>query len=352
MSSSITLTGDLQRRIHEYKDDIKSLNQQIDTLTETHDLTTALRYIPMALKDASYTSKIFDEQTRALVDSLRLQEDLMQRINRESDKFSMKALRNNIQIAEMQLDADKHRGRMTRNQREQVEKLQLANQRLSIEEMRNQLEVMQVKQNGYNQEKEQLERIKLSYQDRLFTAKDSYQDELQSLRGLIRNKQSLIEQHTQSLKSEYDERLLLYDQYLKDMRALDKGTQQKIIKETGGIPLEGMQEIHETGSSTPSIRSKIFDDFERSVLGKRGFDVGTRFVPETGLYTLHRGEAVIPSRENTTRKHSSVDVNVKLDGGVSIDVTRASTDDLTWISEKVSKAVRAGLMSGVDTVYD
>jgi hypothetical protein len=99
-------------------------------------------------------------------------------------------------------------------------------------------------------------------------------------------------------------------------------------KVTSQIGTKPLQDILREVTSTPQVKRPAFIP--------QFFARGTNYVPSTGLYTLHKGEAVIPS--NRASEGESYQININVTGNT---ITK---DTLADVAKEVGRAVDKSLI--------
>jgi hypothetical protein len=97
-----------------------------------------------------------------------------------------------------------------------------------------------------------------------------------------------------------------------------------------------------TGNKAPKISNvtsksvtkgvEMLTGFNLNNLIRGSFATGTPYVPETGLYQLHKGEAVIPRNENTGG--DTIQINITVSGGETSD-----------LASRIAREVQRGLIN-------
>jgi len=214
--SDETIRG-LRIELEKLPKEIEELNIQLGRMQEARRYQLALRYIPYALKSASYASRIFDERVRALVDSIRIQRREIDRLSHANQIYSMQQTKNNLEMMKIQLAASYRRGRMTREEKARMKELERANLELRIAETTNQLEIDKIRAGGLKKEEERLELIKMEYQDRLFTIMDTYEEDVKKMEEMIQYKKILLETHRTDLEIALDKSRELWEAYYRNL---------------------------------------------------------------------------------------------------------------------------------------
>lgn len=192
--------GRLKEQLKILPEEIEELTNQLSRMQEARNYQLALRYIPFALKSAAYASRIFDERVRALVDSIRIQRNEIDKLRQASELYSLQQTKNNLEMMKIELAASYRRGRLTREEKARLEELKRENLKLRISETENQIKMDEIKQGGLSKEEQRLEQIKMEYQDRLFTIMDTYEQDVKKLQKTIQIKENLLNTHQEDLK--------------------------------------------------------------------------------------------------------------------------------------------------------
>lgn len=341
--ASMDLVDQITDRIAQYKDEAEDLRESIADLEEIHDLQTALRFIPFALKDAAYTTHIFDESIQALVDSIRIQRDEIQKLNEVNKSYAQGSLANSIRILELQMKADRRRGRSTRAERDELRELETENKKFRLEQMKNQFKISDIKEKGLTKELADLDKIKRSYQVRLMIATDTFESERAALEVQLGNKLELIKQHAANVVEEYKSAYTSYITWMTAMNAASPGVKGK-LKETEFGATGGRLDIY-------ALLHGILGMGSNPLLGQG--QTGLSYVPKTGVYKLHEGETV--KTKGASNLGGGGRVTIDLSGNLNVNLTKnigAGDDPEAWVAKKISDGIRRGLIkTDIETMY-
>jgi len=303
----------LTARIAQYKRERDDLQGQKDTLMATHQYTEALRYIPMALEDASYMSKIFDERTRALVDSIRIQRDELKKLADANEDLSFASQKASLEMLKIQQSAASNRGRMTREEKDRLKELEATQLDLRIKEMENDLAATKIKREGLSQEEAELEKIKMAYGEKVYVIQDAYNKEVISLQSSIDAKNALILSHETAIDQVYTNIQLLIqgkldaiDAYTKEWSEKMKAyyasvTGESLSATTAKTKTQAIKDVMTKGGSIFDVMHGIKDIIQppkptapaAPVVPKWKYQQGG-LVQETAPALVHKGEFVIP----------------------------------------------------------
>jgi hypothetical protein len=310
----------LQNQLSNYNTALKNsqenfnkLTSQRTEMTTLHPLQNDLRYISMGLQDATYSSKIFNDATRELVDSIREQHEEIDSLNRVNQIYNMEQNKNTLEIMRIEYDAMGHRGRMTRDQKQTIEELERANMGLRISTAENQLQIDQATMNLDPLEK-RLDQTKLWYDEEIFIIQDTYNKELTALNDKITAEQKLLNDNYEKIK-DINAKILQNDIDTYNARSSLYGVSPQV-----------------SGFNLPSWVPKL--------------QTGIDYVPHTGPYILHQGEKVVSKNQNKT----SGIINLKVDiAPWTINVT--DNTDIQTLTRRIELAIQSGLINGVTTTY-
>lgn len=280
------------------------METQRQAFVDTHKYTEALRYIPMALQDASYSTKIFDVATQNLVNNIRAHTNAIKALQDQSDAYSISEQQNSLAIMKIQYGAMGSRHGLTRDEKQQIDELEKANYGLRISIAENTLATDKIKYESLNREQIQLDQIKMKYDEIIYTITNGYMNDLAALDLNLKEKRLLIQSYC-------DDVIKMYSNI--------GAAQGMTTTATGGTP------------ATP--------------LGYHGtipfwkYDTGG-FVQETGLALVHKGEYVIPRSGVHAGGGGSSQVSQNVSIVIHADLHK-DVDVETW-----GRQLGAGLASG------
>jgi len=351
------LVDRLQNRMELYDSDLRRLSEQKNILESTHDLKEALHYIPLALKDSAYASGIFDEQTKALVNSIRIQRGEIENLTDANNIYSSKIQGNQLQALKIQLSAMDRRGRMTRDEKKQLENLEREDLQYRIKSLENTNKIDKIKQNSLTLEEARLDKIRTAYTDQVRVITDSHGQELQVMESAISYKELLIDEYTGYIENASQNALNAWQVFYDEWLAMDAEMRSKLVS---GYGLElpdkptyatGTKGISDLSSSSDAVSGSIplWKRNEPGVNDLLGYQHGTPYVPETGIYQLHRGEAVIPRSENRSAVNRTVKVEMP---PITVNATLQDLTDVESFGNKMGQAIAAGLVSGCTSNFE
>jgi len=343
-----------------YKNELADLYSQQNVLTQVHEYNEALKFIPYALKNATYDTYIFDESTRALVDSIRIQTDEIKRLQDATNEYTMIQRANSIETMQIQLSGMEHRGRLTRSEQSRLKELQKIDLEYKISTTQNQQSIEQIKQNGLNADEIRLEDIVMAYNTTLYQLTDTYKKDYDALSQNISDKQSIIKLYNETfIPSQYkilvDEQNLFNEQYNKTMRQQTIDEQTELTKRLA-IYVESQREIllarrattlgqlEQVTQSNPfqsfmSFIPKFWENWlPQHALGG--------FVTQTHPAIVHKGENIIPA--NQVNRPTAVYVKVE---PITVHNYNYDKTDTAQLAQKLQLAVQQGLISGITTRY-
>jgi hypothetical protein len=378
-SEQTLLLGQLQQRQALYNKELEQLKSQREIMIATHGYQEALHYIPLALDDATYSSKIFDETTRALVDSIRIQREEIKKLDQANQAFSLSEQSNSLEMMQIQLSAMDHRGRMTREEKQRMQELDRLNLQLRIGEQQNSIQIEQIRQGGLTAEEERLDRIKTGYDEQIRVTEDAYNRELKALDLNIEGKGLLLSEYQTAIntvntninnaqktfweeyhKIETNNQLtdtfkakFFADQKLKIIIDSQKNILKAQMATTiGQLPTATpMQQLIPKGFLSQVFKILGFgtdiDAYLKQFYGITHLQTGIDYVPRTKPYILHKGEAVITAGQNKNVRNP---VQVKVDP-ITVYANITDNTDVQTLVRKLELAIQSGLVEGITTSY-
>ena len=392
------LLPELIARTHLYERELTQLTTQKEIIEQTHAWNEALRYIPMALEDATYTSKIYNAtingtyyNIQALVDSIRIQRDEIQRLQDVNDAYSLSSQKNSLQEMIIQRAAMNQRHGMTRTQKRMMAELQKTDLDYRIAMQQNQIQINTIKQGGLTADERNLDSIKMGLNEQVYLANDAYQRELSALQLQIDAKNLLITSHKDTIKTVYgnintltlekqaellymertfneEEKKLFADLYGQSIpNALTKSimmmnlwrlAQKANVSETAignvinranrlfPVTPTNTQEIIENAMETPTPQpsTQKTPGFWETLFANMTFLQGGGIIERTGMAVVHKGETVIPANKSGgTLSVSPITVNLNAKLTSNIDINR--------LGQKLAEAVASGIITGVESKY-
>jgi len=221
---------------------IDQWNAEINKAKDIHLLNEDVRYMSMGLKDASYAMKIHNSETRNLVDSIRNYRDEIEELNRANQMLTIQENKNNIESMKIQLNAMDHRGRMTRNEKNKLKDIERANLELRINLAENQNEIDE-KTLDLSPLEERFELMSMWYDEELYLIKNTYAEEVAALQKKIDDERAL---YNQSLRDKAD--------YMLKLNSLTGTSNVPVIygppaPSSGRIPLSGTASSNNVNAS-------------------------------------------------------------------------------------------------------
>ena len=365
ISDQSTLLLELTQRQSLYNDELTQLKAQRDSFMAIHEYTETLHYIPMALEDATYTTRIYNAtingtyyNTQALVDSIRIQRNEILRLQDVNEKYNLSSQKNSLEIMKIQYAAMGQRHGLTRGQKTQLKELEKADMDLRIKTMENQIIIDEIKTGGLTAEERRLDDIKMAYNEYIYTTMNTYQKDLDAMNLNIKGKELLLSEYETAIGivnanittaqtefwTEWDKIATSnqLNQLTKD--AIFNDDRVKIVK-NAQLAILAIRKA-ELPSSVISIASKyarttsppsFFDFLRQSGLFAPKLPLSSYqsggFIPETGPYLLHKGETVIPVNHS-----QSINMPITINAMINNDM------DINTLAKKLRRAMSMGLI--------
>jgi len=266
---------------------------------------------------------------------------------------------NNIEMLKLQLIGMIRRRGNTRAEQRQMKQLEIENTKLRIEEMKRQYDAEVSNNDAVNSEKEEAyneaqfiyQRYVDSEQFAIWKLKESRDDDIADLVSHIAQEKEALATRTINLENEYTKLKTMQTLYGSSLIAVanDPSLASAYKQLLGTTAIEDARnsyaeylnfiktnnvsgmDITSPTTTTPSPISKV-KDFIRQI---RGYADGTDYVPETGLYKLHQGEAVIPKGENGGSAGVTININ---------NPVVQNPADISKLANALENVVRANLV--------
>ena len=329
IDSQSNLLTQLTQRQELYHQELADLETQRNILIATHDYTEALHYIPLALKDATYTNKIFDNSIRALVDSIRIQREEIEKLEEANNQLNIQTRASNIEQLQIQLRASQHRGRLTRDEKQRLEELKRADLERRIATLQNQQEIDNIKNKGLTEEEKRLEIVKTTYAEQVRTIQDSYNQELNALNNQIKAKELLIKDYYGYIEKIQNEHLEATRLYISEYSQLYEASPRTALAIDPRAFLQTWYKKH------------------GGILNVPGFQYGGVVPGSIGqpqLVMAHGGEKITPAT-------GGQNVKIEFPHPIQINMNIRDVTDIEGLARKIELAVQSGLISGIATEY-
>ncbi|MHA1971378.1 MAG: phage tail tape measure protein, partial [Candidatus Hodarchaeales archaeon] len=296
---------------------VKRLNNLKKAFAIEEDIYNA----DLALKQLGIEAVISDNRLNMLTQQLNQYSVELERMKDVQWQTNMVMKENSLEMLKLQLSAMQRRGRYTRDEKRRLEELRQANLKYRIESMENDIELQQFKHNYFDTAKKEYDDYVAVLNHRVKELKKAKDNEIEDLEHQLKRMLKLRETYLGDLDIIFKKEQKKYREYLEGLYAIRmeyerKGvlapekinvsiseTEKKLGIERGLTYAEALTKYYaeHPGVMGPIAPSALIP------YGYRGYQTGTPFVPETGLYMLHRGEAVIPAGRN---KPSTVRIEV------------------------------------------
>jgi TP901 family phage tail tape measure protein len=297
------------------------------------------------------------------------------KVTKEAEKanrdLEIQMAQNNIKMLQYQLIGMIRRRGNTRAEQRAMKQIEIENTKLRIEQMKNQYaadvanndSTNDAKQTAYEKAQEILSNYTEFEQHELWLLQDTRDEDLQDLRDNINDQWALLKTKTDNLRTENAKLLNEYTLYGNSLRdvADDPVLAESFKKITGisameeamklkpifdafmaGKPiLPETKKVTQTGSAVIDKKALVdkIPNMAQSVKnlllrGTRGYESGTDYVPSTGLYQLHKGEAVVPAGKNSGGSPIIININ---------NPVVNNPNDISKLAQALENVVRANL---------
>jgi len=284
------------------------------------------------------------------------------------DENLLKMRQYELEKMKIQLAGMMRRRGNTRMEEKIMKKIDIETMKLRIENMQKEVEAeedakeseVEIMKDAYDQAEAILQEYIDKERHNLWLLKDIRDDEIEDLKEHIQSKREQLQLYTQwyneelvALENEYDTYHELMQTLADDMpdiyaQLFDTTAIENSIAKMkeyyallnnppkssgsgggGGGSSSGSGggvEVPSVAPGTPYSKpydaiQKIQDDMRNRILGS--YASGTDYVPQTGLYQLHRGEKVVPANENINSGNVTINITVNSSDKSDKDVARA-----------------------------
>lgn len=360
--------------------EIGDLNLQLQNYDDLKRYQEALYYIPIAMEDAAFTTKIFDAETQALVDSIRIQRQEIDKLDRKTKEYSMSMRENSIEALQIELRAMGRRGRLTRAEQKRLDDLKKEDLEYRIATLQNQQAIDKIKYSGLYDDEQRLAEKQRLYQEEIKIIRDAQDTTRRDMENDLNAKKALRDAYEKEyLPKVREEALAALDKYNAGLILIEGKWSDANIKIwedmagdiefqrnrimafkadiTGGDSVEmpsaksyAISNFFKELLESPSIQkiwpqSLIDRLYNRFVLGE--YPIGTSRVPKSGLYHLDEGEAVIPAY----RANQGKAVIIKIDP-ITVNAILTRKMDVNELGNELGKAIAAGTISGLESEWE
>jgi len=385
--SKITIIS-LQSEIVELNENIQEMEDSLAIMQVEKPFAKFQEYASMAAKyGGQYIDELsgtFDDYGNSMADVIRIiyeynsameeQTKETKEAEKASKDLQIQMAFNNIEMLKLQLIGMIRRRGNTRAEQRQMKQLEIENTKLRIEEMQRQYNaevsnndaINSEKEDAYNEAQFIYQKYIDSEQFAIWQLKESRDDDIADLITHIAQEKEALATRTINLENEYtklksmqtlyvdsliatssdpdlasayrqllgtdafDDARLSYAEYLDFIKA---NPVSGITPTSSAIPTGNQITIAgQTIQTSNQNPSQLRHQLERQI---RGYADGTDYVPETGLYKLHQGEAVIPKGESGGSAGVTININ---------NPVVQNPADISKLANALENVVRANLV--------
>jgi len=295
----------------------------------------------LAIDDATYeltdafraANPVLAGHVEALKANERAQKDLQE----ATDRLTLAQNKNNLEMMKIQLRGMQRRRGLNRMEKKRLKTYQIDNMKLRIEGMEQEIAV---DEHGYSSQVQ-------AAKDFLARLKDTRAEDINNLIKTIAGKENAIIGYTADIlrmSGEMETALDIYKTLAHDfyagelpadiqlsINALDRllakqkeaGMQQVTSSAARAVGTFANMAINATANLMPERFRGSYRDRMMNRLGV-SYQRGTHFVPQTGMYQLHRGEQIDPPRSGRTGgggasfKNATINMNVVIENRAGV----------------------------------
>jgi TP901 family phage tail tape measure protein len=365
--------------ILEYEFAVKEATNQLERFQEYSNMATSQgpEFLNEFTNQFDRYGNSMDDVLRTIYDyndAMKEQKKVTEEAEKANNDLAIAMAFNNLQMLKYQLIGMIRRRGNTRAEQRAMKQLQIENTKLRIEEMQNQYDADVANNDATNNEKETaydearaiLENYIQFEQHQMWVLQDTRDEDLASMRKNINEQKELLERRTNDLRNENLNLINEYTLYGQSLRAIaddkelaaafEKITGISAMKEAMALKpvfdafISGKPILPTTSAIVPPMNSSgganqailnnvpnLASNFAAMLKKRiRSYDSGTDYVPSTGLYQLHKGEAVIPAGKNGGGSPIIININ---------NPVVNNPNDVTKLANALENVVRSNLIN-------
>lgn len=377
-----------------YGDDLDKLEKSFDDISGLDWFDEDIwEQVSQGYSSSSEGLKQLVEDLHSFSEEETTAEKSLKQFNKALEEQRLEIEKNNLEIMKLQLKEMSKRHGLSRRDQRTMKKLRIENLEHNIEIKEKQIDIEEegVKESISNQQNkyDELKSIYDEYVDRLelksFEIQDIRNTEYNDLVTNIQNSKDRLEEYSQKFLEEKDK----WEGYIEDYTtALEElaveSENDELMRDILGY--DGIQDVldaldavkkraaetekhlgettkyttntTDTGTTTTNLKTigNPALDFIRkttpgmhNLLKNMGKQRGSYYIPQTGLYTLHRGEQVKPASNNNKTGNGNINIHVD---PISVNATVNNSSDIEDIGNKIGQAIASEFISGVTSEYE
>jgi TP901 family phage tail tape measure protein len=315
----ITINSDIEK----LGESLPDLKQKLLELEVSSPLDRFQHYADLAVdygeKYINEYVKVFDEYGNNMADTIKIiyeynkalgeEKKATKEVEKANNDLEIAMAKNNLQMLKLQLAGMMRRRGNTRAEQRQMKQLEIANTKLRIEQMQNELkeqessqkDALDAKEIAADRAKEILAEYLAAERNNLYEIQDTRDADIQDLKDTIKEQEDLLKTRKKMLKEQTKDSITLQSQYDNALTAIGANPKTHVeFEKTTGIQLPT--------PTAPNVYQNFMQRMGVKPLGPK--QQGTHFIPETGFYKLHKYESVNAAGKETTASSNSIIVNI------------------------------------------
>ena len=335
-----------------------ALHAQREYADATHDVS-------MGLKISDYVYKEIPSDIQAAVAATR-EYTKAQKDNKATTELMTAAMRKyQIQLLELQLKGMMRRRGLTRMEERQIKKIQIAQAKARLEDMKGQKSMSEADVSTYQNSQQLIDDYLLKLQEEQYELKYTYDQQITDLETTISREGEKLqtrydwwESTNQKIISNSKDLITTLDGIMEEPVFLDmldkyglkvenlKNSISELMAVAGGRVGTYVEPSYTPMTESPIVRNvieQLLSGLPPGAPRPPGFVGGTYSVPETQLAMVHRGETIIPSGRDISGSDTfqiNIEVNAQISNDYSVEKLGATLGAAiqTKIADKTGKS--------------
>ena len=366
VSEFTTLTDEQRSALGELGSTIQgNLAYQYMALHAQREYADATHDVSMGLKISDYVYKEIPSDIQAAVAATR-EYTKAQKDNKATTDLMTAAMRKyQIQLLELQLKGMMRRRGLTRMEEKQIKKIQIAQAKARLEDMKGQKSMSEADVSTYQNSQQLIDDYLLKLQEEQYELKYTYGQQITDLETTISREGEKLqtrydwwESTNQKIISNSKDLITTLDGIMEEPVFLDmldkyglkvenlKNSISELMAVAGGRVGTYVEPSYTPMTESPIVRNvieQLLSGLPPGAPRPPGFVGGTYSVPETQLAMVHRGETIIPSGRDISGSDTfqiNIEVNAQISNDYSVEKLGATLGAAiqTKIADKSGKS--------------
>lgn len=308
-----------------------TLNYQYKMLEAEQTSVDVQHDIKMGLDDASYGYKVLGAEMQEAIKIVREYEKAQKAASSATSAHNQEMRKLQLQAAQIQLKGMLRRRGLTRQEERQLKRIQIAQLKLRIDDMKNELAAETIAENAlYLAKKEMIENYQLHVKEITYQLKYSYDQQLEDLRAQIDGEYEALQQRKIWWQDTSDEIELLSEELMTSLEEIFSDTRLTALFSNFGINISEL--LQQARGVTQSLGDDTINSYSR----------GIKYVPETQIALVHAGESIAPAGMEQGGK---VEIHNHISAVINSDI------DIETLAAKLTEGERRSLLKNGRSNY-